>query len=248
MYCQQSHYIEVLRSKILINVYKSIMYLALSYCQVSNWYNGLNQMINSYDFNNLFLKIEGPTLYLYLFFPVIVIVISAMFTCLFCPKLQHKCRREHCDYDRKNQIHSPSCLLLHSSPSSFSHSDPDPSSLCLNQNSSPRDFYIMTLTVSQGLFTNYIYKTRQVGVISNRLQWTTCVRPQSYLNFAKQNVASAATVSRHVKVVLHTQPKILADLVGAPVAHKRPAVMPEPRGGGGEWVHCPPPPNIWQIS
>ena len=38
---------------------------------------------------------------LYLIFPVIVIVISAMFTFQFCPKL-------HYDHDKKNSIHCPS--------------------------------------------------------------------------------------------------------------------------------------------
>ena len=48
-------------------------------------------------------KIKGPTLYLVF----LVIVISAVFTFQFCPKLQDKHCREQYDYDRESQIQSP---------------------------------------------------------------------------------------------------------------------------------------------
>ena len=51
-------------------------------------------------------RYKGPTLYLV--FLVIVIAILAMFTFQFCPKLQDKHCKEHYDYDRENQMQSPS--------------------------------------------------------------------------------------------------------------------------------------------
>ena len=51
-------------------------------------------------------RYKGPTLYLV--FLVIVIAILAMFAFQFCPKLQDKHCKEHYDYDRENQMQSPS--------------------------------------------------------------------------------------------------------------------------------------------
>ena len=45
---------------------------------------------------------------MYLVFPVIVMVILAMFTFYLCPKMQDKHCRDHYDYDRKNKIQCPS--------------------------------------------------------------------------------------------------------------------------------------------
>ena len=51
----------------------------------------------------LFLSLTyRPTLYIV--FPVIVIVILAMFTFYFCPKLQDNCCRKHYDYDYAGKI------------------------------------------------------------------------------------------------------------------------------------------------
>ena len=47
----------------------------------------------------------GPTLYF--IFPVIVIVILAMFTFLLFPKVQGKHFRDHYDYDRKTGDNVP---------------------------------------------------------------------------------------------------------------------------------------------
>ena len=52
---------------------------------------------------------QGLTLYLV--FPVIVIVILAMFTFQFCTKLQDKHCRDHYDCDRENEIQCPSFNL-----------------------------------------------------------------------------------------------------------------------------------------
>ena len=61
--------------------------------QISNWASFRNK-VHSQD-------------QLYLVFPVIVLVISAMFTFQFCPKLKDKHCREHYDYDKENKIQFP---------------------------------------------------------------------------------------------------------------------------------------------
>ena len=70
----------------------------------------INHALN--NFYETEFQTQGPGLYQ--IFPVIVIVVSAMVTFQFCPKLRNKHCIEHYDYDydRKKQIHCPSFRLV----------------------------------------------------------------------------------------------------------------------------------------